>query len=79
MKTIDLFRIIIIHLIDNRGEVPLTMPQTQEEITENGIRYLVIGKLRIRITEHFAESGKDMSSIIEDVIKYDEKTKSSQN
>ena len=35
------------------------------------VLYYISGKTRIRIEEHFAENGKDITSLLENVIIYD--------
>nr|DAL75893.1 MAG TPA: hypothetical protein [Caudoviricetes sp.] len=36
--------------------------------TEDDAQYFVIGKVRIKISEHFAKEGKPFTSLLEDVI-----------
>jgi hypothetical protein len=38
--------------------------------TNSEAEYFVIGNTRIRVTEHFADDGKTIDSLIEDVIRY---------
>jgi hypothetical protein len=38
--------------------------------TNSETEYFVIGNTRIRVTEHFADDGKTIDSLIEDVIRY---------
>ena len=35
-----------------------------------GVTYFVVGKTRIRVTEHFAPNGKPMPALLEDLILY---------
>jgi hypothetical protein len=42
---------------------------------ENGVLYFYHGNTRIRVTEHFAGSGKSAAALIEDVIHYSAKQK----
>ncbi len=37
-------------------------------VTKNGKQYFVIGNLHIEIAEHFAENGKPIDHLIENVI-----------
>lgn len=39
-------------------------------ITIDGIHYFVIGKTRIKVTEHFQEQGPSLVALLEDVITY---------
>lgn len=41
-----------------------------ELLTINGTQYFVLGKTRIKVTEHFPEKGPSISSLIEDLIIY---------
>ena len=34
----------------------------------DGTKYFVIGKIRIKISEHFANNGKPLASLLENVI-----------
>ena len=34
----------------------------------DGTQYFVMGKIRIKVSEHFAENGKPLNSLLEDVI-----------
>lgn len=45
-------------------------------VTENGVQYFVLGKNRIRITEHFASNGKTLDELVTDLViqKIKEKT-----
>jgi hypothetical protein len=36
----------------------------------DGTQYFVIGKVRIKVSEHFAENGKPLDSLLEDVIQH---------
>ena len=55
---------------DKRGEAYLGKTVGYEKV-ENGVRYFVFGKNKIRITEHFSENGKPIESLIENVIRHD--------
>ena len=55
---------------DKRGEAYLGKTVGYEKI-ENGVRYFVFGRNRIRITEHFSDNGKPIESLIENVIRHD--------
>ena len=66
---------VLLHLIygiafDKRGEAYLGKTVGYEKV-ENGVRYFVFGKNKIRITEHFSENGKPIESLIENVIRHD--------
>ena len=37
---------------------------------KDGTQYFVMGKVRIRVSEHFAENGKPLNSLLEDVIQH---------
>ena len=45
--------------------IPASAGQT---ITENGTEYFVIGKTRIKITEHFSLEGKRIEELVTDLI-----------
>ena len=36
----------------------------------DGTQYFVMGKIRIKVSEHFAENGKPLNSLLEDVIQH---------
>ena len=36
----------------------------------DGTQYFVMGKVRIRVSEHFAQDGKPLDSLLEDVIQH---------
>lgn len=36
----------------------------------DGTQYFVLGKTRIKISEHFANNGKHLGSLLEDVIQH---------
>ena len=38
--------------------------------TENGTQYFICGKSRIKVSEHFAQDGKPLDSLLEDVIQH---------
>ena len=47
----------------------LTPPATSGQIiTENGEKYFVMGKNRIKITEHFSPTGKQIDELIAELI-----------
>lgn len=37
---------------------------------EDGVLYFYHGNIRIRVSEHFAEDGKPIGTLIEDIIRY---------
>lgn len=43
-------------------------------ITIDGVHYFVIGKTRIKVTEHFQEQGPSLTELLEDVITYTAKS-----
>lgn len=43
-------------------------------ITIDGIHYFLIGKTRIKVTEHFQEQGPTLTKLLEDVITYSAKS-----
>ena len=36
----------------------------------DGARYFVMGKVRIKVSEHFAQDGKPLDCLLEDVIQH---------
>lgn len=36
----------------------------------DGTQYFIMGKIRIKVSEHFAEDGKPLNSLLEDVIQH---------
>ena len=47
-----------------------TLENTSVYFTEDGANYLIVGKTIIPVSEHFAETGKTVNEVIEDVIRY---------
>jgi len=48
-----------------------TLENTSFYVTEpDGTRYFYCGNTRIKVTEHFAEKGKTVSELVEDVVRY---------
>ena len=41
---------------------------------KDGTQYFVMGKVRIKVSEHFAQDGKPLDSLLEDVIQQDRKS-----
>lgn len=37
---------------------------------KDGTQYFVMGKVRIKVSEHFAQDGKSLDSLLEDVIQH---------
>ena len=37
---------------------------------KDGTQYFVMGKVRIKVSEHFAQDGKPLDSLLEDVIQH---------
>lgn len=50
--------------------------QESQTVIENGEQYFIMGKTRIKITEHFPANGKQLDELITDLIanKMKEKT-----
>lgn len=38
--------------------------------TQDGTQYYIMGKVRIKVSEHFAEKGKSIDTLLEDVIQH---------
>ena len=55
---------------DDWDEPEPTLENTSVYFTEDGANYLIVGKTIIPVSEHFAESGKTVNEVIEDVIRY---------
>lgn len=51
-----------------------TLENTSVYFTEDGVNYLIVGKTIILIREHFADNGKTVGDVIEDVIRFAVKT-----
>lgn len=51
-----------------------TLENTSVYFTEDGVNYLIVGKTIIPIREHFADNGKTVDDVIEDVIRFAVKT-----
>ena len=48
-----------------------TLENTSVYVTEpDGIQYFYCGNTRIRVSEHFSQSGKPMDKLIENVVQY---------
>ena len=48
-----------------------TLENTSVYVTEpDGIQYFYCGNTRIRVSEHFSQSGKPMDTLIENVVQY---------
>ena len=47
-----------------------TLENTSVYFTVDGANYLIVGKTIIPVSEHFADSGKTVNEVIEDVIRY---------
>ena len=50
------------------GGTDISMDKAYYTVDEDGQAYYVIGRTRIRITEHFPETGKSMGERIEDLL-----------
>jgi hypothetical protein len=55
---------------DDWDEPEPTLENTSVYFTEDGANYLIVGKTIIPVSEHFADSGKTVNEVIEDVIRY---------
>ena len=68
-------------MVDDWDEPEPELQDTAVYFTDDGIEYLLVGKTMIPITEHFADNGKTVRDVIENVIHYaakkTEKVKSS--
>lgn len=57
---------------DNCSSVSAEREQTNSKGTtmtdNNGNQYFVMGKTRIKITEHFADNGKSINELVTDLI-----------
>ena len=62
---------------DDWDEPEPTLENTSVYFTEDGANYLIVGKTIIPVSEHFADSGKTVNEVIEDVIRYAVKVTSS--
>lgn len=58
------------HQFDDWDEPEPTLENTSVYFTEDGANYLIVGKTIIPVSEHFAETGKTVNEVIEDVIRY---------
>ena len=47
-----------------------------QTVIENGEQYFIMGKTRIKITEHFPAKGKQLEELITDIIVHKMKEKS---
>ena len=47
-----------------------TLENTSVYFTVDGVNYLIVGKTIIPINEHFADNGKTVGEVIEDVIRF---------
>ena len=57
-------------MVDDWDEPEPELQDTAVYFTDDGIEYLLVGKTMIPITEHFADSGKTVRDVIENVIHY---------
>ena len=55
---------------DDWDEPEPTLENTSVYFTEDGANYLIVGKTIIPVSEHFADTGKTVNEVIEDVIRY---------
>ena len=49
-----------------------------QTVIENGEQYFIMGKTRIKITEHFPVNGKQLDELITDLIAHKMKEKSTE-
>lgn len=61
-------------LMMNGKNRSLHFENTSVYFTEDGVNYLIVGKTIIPISEHFADNGKTVGDVIEDVIRFAVKT-----
>ena len=47
-----------------------TKKQRHPAYRKDGTQYFVMGKVRIKVSEHFAQDGKPLDSLLEDVIQH---------
>lgn len=59
---------------DEWEEPEPTLENTSVYFAEDGVNYLIVGKTIIPISEHFADNGKTVVEVIEDVIRSAVKT-----
>ena len=59
---------------DEWKEPEPTLENTSVYFTEDGVNYLIVAKTIIPISEHFADNGKTVGDVIEDVIRFAVKT-----
>lgn len=45
-------------------------PPTGTTVESGDVTYFVVGKTRIRVTEHFAPNGKPLPTLLEELIRY---------
>lgn len=58
-------------LFDEFHEPEPTLENTSVYVTEeDGTQYFYCGKTKIKVTEHFADNGKELDTLIEDVVSY---------
>ena len=63
------------HRFDDEWKEPEpTLENTSVYFIEDGVNYLIVGKTIIPISEHFADNGKTVGDVIEDVIRFVVKT-----
>ena len=63
------------HRFDDEWKEPEpTLENTSVYFAEDGVNYLIVGKTIIPISEHFADNGKTVGDVIEDVIRFAVKT-----
>ena len=46
----------------------MNIPTQGKTVIENGEQYFIMGKNRIKITEHFPDEGKQLDELITDLI-----------
>lgn len=54
---------------------PAPMGAKGQTIEENGIEYFIYNNVRIKVTEHFPDNGKQISELITELIQHKIKEK----
>lgn len=50
------------------------LPSDGNYLTVNGTLYFIVGKTRIKVTEHFPQTGPTVTDLVEDAISYSAKS-----
>ena len=57
-------------MVKSESDIIDTIHTGQVITDENGTQYFVCGKNRIKISEHFADGGKQMDELVEDAVRH---------